>query len=184
MRGARKVHRLTGALLFVFFFIVAITGLILGWKKNTGGYILAETHKGKSTDAKGWLPIHELQTKAIGYARERISADISDKIDRIDVRPDKGMVKFVFVEAYWGVQVDMTTGELLHIERRRSDFFEHIHDGTIVDALLGFESGQFKLVYTTIMGTALLTFTISGFWLWYGPKRFKAGRSISQESIS
>jgi hypothetical protein len=24
------------------------------------------------------------------------------------------------------------------------------------------------------MGAALLTFTVTGFWLWYGPKRFRA----------
>lgn len=33
LRIFRKVHRTTGALLFVFFFVVAITGLLLGWKK-------------------------------------------------------------------------------------------------------------------------------------------------------
>lgn len=35
LRIARRLHRTTGALLFVFFFIVACTGLLLGWKKHT-----------------------------------------------------------------------------------------------------------------------------------------------------
>jgi hypothetical protein len=29
------------------------------------------------------------------------------------------------------------------------------------------------VIYSTIMGVALLIFTITGFWLWYGPKRMK-----------
>jgi uncharacterized iron-regulated membrane protein len=173
LRVARKLHRTTGALLFVFFFIVACTGLLLGWKKHSGGIILPESYKGKSTDTKDWLPVAVLHQKALTIAREQISPDLSPELERIDFRPDKGMVKFVFVENYWGVQIDCTTGELLHIERRRSDFIENVHDGSILDIILGTSDGQIKLVYTTIMGGALLLFTISGFWLWYGPKQFR-----------
>lgn len=90
-------------------------------------------------------------------------------LERIDIRKDKGMVKFVFIDHYWGLQLDGATGELLHIERRRSDFIENIHDGSIIDYFLG--TGEwFKVVYTSVMGLALLTFTVTGCWLWYGPK--------------
>lgn len=159
--------------MFIFFFVVAVTGLFLGWKKHSGGLILADSYKGRSTDPQDWLPIHQLQEAAISHARERISATISTEIDRIDVRPDKGMVKFVFVEGYWGVQIDCATGELLHIERRYSDLIENIHDGSYADRFFGTSYGQLKLAYTTTIGLALMTFTITGFWLWFGPKRFK-----------
>jgi len=43
LRGFRKVHRITGAFLFAVFFFIAVTGLLLGWKKHSGGYILADT---------------------------------------------------------------------------------------------------------------------------------------------
>ncbi|HRF24762.1 MAG TPA: hypothetical protein PLR98_11385, partial [Chitinophagaceae bacterium] len=49
LRVFRKIHRITGALLFVFFFIIAISGLLLGWKKHSGGMILAKSHKGTSS---------------------------------------------------------------------------------------------------------------------------------------
>ena len=75
------------------------------------------------------------------------------------------MIKFVFIEGFWGVQLDGATGKLLHIERRRSDFIEKIHDGSILDLYFKTDSGLIKLVYTTVMGTALLIFTITGFWL-------------------
>ncbi len=174
LRIARKVHRTVGAMLFIFFFFVACTGLLLGWKKHSGGLILPKSYEGKSTNKQDWLPVHELHERAIQVMREKTSVQGSLELDRIDIRPDKGMVKFVFLEGYWGVQLDCTTGELLHLERRRSDFIENLHDGSYFDYLLGTNYGQIKLVYTSIMGTALLIFTVSGFWLWYGPKRFRA----------
>jgi succinate dehydrogenase/fumarate reductase cytochrome b subunit len=36
LRTFRKIHRTTGAFLFVFFFFVAVSGLLLGWKKHSG----------------------------------------------------------------------------------------------------------------------------------------------------
>jgi uncharacterized iron-regulated membrane protein len=173
LRISRSVHRTAGALLFIFFFVVACTGLLLGWKKDTGGIILAKTHQGSSSELKDWLPIHVLHQRAVGVMRESVSPDLSLELDRIDVRPDKGVVKFVFVEHYWGVQLDGATGEVLHVERRRADFIENIHDGSVLDYLAG-TGGQIKLAYTSVMGAALLTFTVTGFWLWYGPKRFRA----------
>lgn len=174
----RKIHRMTGALLFVFFFVVSVSGLFLGWKKHSGGLILAKSYAGTSTDMKSWLPLDVLSQKAIAAARASISPDISPVIDRIDVRPDKGMVKFVFAEGFWGVQIDAATGNLLHVERRRSDFIESIHDGSVADYLVGTTDGQIKLVYTTVMSLALLGFTITGFWLWLGPKRMRALNKI------
>jgi len=183
LRISRKIHRTTGAILFVFFFMTAVTGLLLGWKKHSGGIILPESYKGKSTNQQDWLPIHILHEKAVKVAREEISSDLSLELERIDVRSDKGMVKFVFVEGYWGIQLDCTTGELLHIERRRSDFIENIHDGSFLDYLFGTNDEQIKLVYTSVMGLALLTFTITGFWLWYGPKRFRAANRHHRSGV-
>jgi uncharacterized iron-regulated membrane protein len=180
LRTFRKIHRTTGAVLFLGFFLVSVTGLLLGWKKNSYGIILAKSYAGKSTNPQDWLPISVLEENAKRIAREQISPDLSLKIDRIDIRPDKGMAKFVFVEGYWGVQLDCTTGEALHIERRRADFVENIHDGSILDYIFNTE-GYLKLAYTTIMGLALLLFTITGFWLWYGPKRMKSANRETSE---
>jgi uncharacterized iron-regulated membrane protein len=183
LRISRKIHRATGALLFVFFTVVAMTGLMLGWKKHSGGIILSKSYSGQSIDQKNWLPVHVLHEKAVQAARENISPDMSFELDRIDIRPDKGMVKFVFAESYWGVQLDCTTGETLHIERRSSDFIENLHDASYFDKLFGTSYEQIKLVYTSVMGLALLTFTITGFWLWYGPKRFRAGNRQHQAKV-
>jgi len=173
LRWFRKIHRVTGISLLAFFLIVAITGLLLGWKKHTGGVILPKSYKGTSTDLKDWLPFDSLHKNACKIFRDSISSTLSLDLERIDARMDKGMVKFVFIEGFWGIQLDGATGKLLHIERRRSDFIENIHDGSILDYLFNTQDEQLKVVYTSTMGLALLTFVFTGFWLWLGPKRLR-----------
>jgi hypothetical protein len=119
------------------------------------------------------MSIDSLNNIASNILHDSISSDLSTQIDRIDIRKEKGMVKFIYENHYWGIQLDGATGKLLNISTRRSDFIENIHDGSIFDTYLGTSNGQIKLVYTSIMGLALLTFTITGFWLWYGPKRIR-----------
>lgn len=173
LRTFRKVHRFTGASLFALFFVVSITGLLLGWKKHSGGTILPKSYSGTSTNLNDWLPIDSLHRRACAILHDSVSADLSLELERIDLRPDKGMVKFVFIDHYWGIQLDGATGNLLHIERRRSDFIENIHDGSVLDYLFETDGEWIKVIYTSVAGTALLTFTVTGFWLWLGPKRMR-----------
>ncbi len=173
LRISRKIHRTTGILLFVFFFFISVTGILLGWKKHSGGLILSKSYTGTSTNLKDWLPIDVLHENACNILHDSVSSELSLDLERIDIRKDKGMVKFVFVDHFWGIQLDGATGKLLHIERRKSDFIENIHDGSVLDNYFGTSNKQIKLVYTTVMGVALLIFTITGFWLWYGPKRMR-----------
>lgn len=181
LRNFRNLHRKISIALFVFFFIVAGTGLLLAWKKNSGGMILPPTSKGVSDDLKTWLPFDSLQTLAIKALHDSVSPSLRTDIERIDARPGKGSVKFVFDDDYWEVQLDGTTGEVLLIATRRSDIIEHIHDGTILDVLFGTEGNQFKLTYSTIMGTSLLMLIITGFWLWYGPKKYRKEKQETHE---
>lgn len=173
IRIFRKVHRTTGALLFVFFFLISVTGFLLGIKKHSGGVILPDTKIGSTTQLTKFLPLDNLQNSASKYLSDYLKETKAIEIDRIDVRPDKGIVKFSFKSNFYEVQLDGATGNLLQIDLRRSDVVEKIHDGSIVDYYLGFESGVFKLFYTIIMSLALMVFTITGFWLWYGPKQMR-----------
>ena len=176
IRILRKIHRQIAILLFAFFFIISLTGLLLGWKKNSFGLILPPSEKGLSSDLRTWLPFDSLHRIAVAALHDSISPELSAELERIDARPQKGMVKFVFADDYWEIQLDGTNGNILLIDRRRSDFIENIHDGTILDVIFNTEGDQFKLSYTTIMGLSLLMLTISGFWLWYGPKRLRRMR--------
>lgn len=173
LRLYRKIHRKVGALLFAIFFVVSLSGLLLGWKKHSGGIILPKTQTGESADLSTWLPVDSLHTIALTVLRDSIGSDLSTELERIDARPQKGSVKFVFLKHYSEVQLDGTTGRVLAINRRTSDLIENIHDGSILDFMFDTDDEQFKLVYTTIVGSALFTLSLSGLWLWLGPKRLR-----------
>ena len=170
LRAFRNIHRVMGATLFILFFIIAFSGLMLGWKKHSNGYLLPETQRGSAAALEQWLPMHTLQANAQQAIIDSLPPGASTTVDRMDVRPGKGIVKVRFEGHHWGVQLDGATGEVLQVAKRRSDWMEALHDGSIVEAPLGIGGGYFKLIYTTVMSVALLLFTITGFWLWYGPK--------------
>ncbi len=170
LRLFRKVHRLMGAVLFIFFFLVAITGVLLGWKKNTNGWLLPATTKGTSTNLAVWKPIAQLHSIADSVLLHCVDKNLALDLDRIDIRKDKGIVKFVYAKHYWEVQLDGATGQALQVNLRKSDFIEDIHDASYLDAYFNTKGEPIKLTYTLIMGVALFLFCATGFWLWYGPK--------------
>lgn len=172
-RWYRKLHRIIASFTFIFFLFISVTGILLGWKKHSGGYLLAKSHKGTTTDISQWLSLDSLQKTAIKVLHDSVSPRLSGKLDRIDARPDKGMIKFVFADHFWAVQLDAATAKVLHVEKRRADFIENLHDGSYFDKLTGDGNQSVKLTYTTITGLSLLMLTLSGFWLWYNPKRLK-----------
>ncbi|MFV9552444.1 PepSY domain-containing protein [Algibacter sp. PT7-4] len=171
IRFFRKAHRITGIYLFVLFFILSISGLLLGWKKHSKGLILPRTEIGVSNNPSQWLPLSNLQHKALESIKSK-NKSITE-ISRIDIRPEKGIAKFTFKNEYWELQMDCTTAEVLAIKKRHSDWLEDIHDGSILDNLFKTKVEITKIIYTTLMGCALMLFTITGFWLWIGPKKMK-----------
>lgn len=173
LRVFRKIHRTTGAFLFVFFFFISITGFLLGWKKNSNELLLPNTHQGTSSNLSDWMPIEELHNIANRTLQDSIAKNLPLKLDRIDIRKEKGILKFVYEHHTHEIQLDGATGRLLSIGKRHSDTIENIHDGSILDTYFGTSNGQIKLIYTTLMSLALFTFTATGFWLWYGPKRMR-----------
>lgn len=146
IRWFRWLHRKIAIFLFVFFFIISITGILLGTKKQTG--LLAPTQKGKSSDLSDWLPVDSLHKIAIRILHDSLYPGLSTKLDRIVIRPQKGVVKFVFDNHYHGLQLDGVTGKVLLLEKRRSDFIENIHDGSIIDKIMGTNSEQAKVSYS------------------------------------
>ena len=177
VRVIRKIHRITASFLSVALLIVAVSGILLGWKKNSNGYLHPVSQTGTTTDLSQWLPLDSLNTIAIRTLHESGRKGLSDELDRIDKRPDKGMVKFVFAHHYHGIQLDGATGRVLSIENRRSDLVEDIHDMSFVDHILGIDSEIFKLIYTSFTGLSLLVFTFTGIWLRYFPRRARKGES-------
>lgn len=173
IRKIRKIHRFAGLYFLFFILIVTITGLLLAWKKNADNILSIPTHKGITTDLSIWLPLHELKETGLNYYYEQFGTEKKVKIDRIDVRPDKGSLKIRFAESYYEIQLDGGTGEILHSGYRVSDIIENIHDGSIIDRLLKSEKQIGKLVYSTLLGVVALTYAISGFLLWYERRKIR-----------
>lgn len=160
LRKFRTWHRFFGTGLGLFMLITASTGILLGWKKNVN-MLQPPEHKGTSTNLGAWVSLDEIVNSA-SHAVDSVVGH-SMEVDKLDVRPSKGIIKVLFNEGYWEVQVDGATGKSLSVMQRHSDWIEHIHDGSIIGDV-------FKITYTNLLGWGLLTLAISGFWLWYGPK--------------
>lgn len=136
--------------------------MLLGLKKESD-LLQPPTQKGVSSDLSQWQSV-EAQASAARAALEQIQPDLdSYDIDRMDVRPDKGIVKVLFKRGYWEVQIDGSTLETLSVAKRHSDWIEALHDGSIISDL-------FKVISMNLLGIGLLTLAASGLWLWYGPK--------------
>jgi uncharacterized iron-regulated membrane protein len=165
LRKLRTIHKYLGVTLALFFTIVATTGILLGWKKNSET-LQPKTYSGLSTDFSGWKTLKEIGDAAVTAMDSVIK---NPTIDRMDVRFDKGIAKVLFTEGYWEAQVDCTSGKVFSVAQRHSDWIEHLHDGSLI-------SDGFKLIYTNILGIGLLTLALSGLWLWYGPKVIRGSK--------
>lgn len=168
-RWFRKIHRWVGIPLVGGFLLLGFTGLLLGWKKQAA--LLPPTQRGQSTEAAQWLSLDSLQHLASTYATRRLQLDPT--IDRLDIRPQKGIVKVVFLHHFTELQLDCTTGRILSVATRSSDFIEKIHDGSIVDWWLQGSGDAVKLSYTSLVGLGMVLLAISGFYLWFNPWRMQ-----------
>ena len=64
--------------------------------------------------------------------------------------PTVGFVPPALTSPFHVALVDGATARLLHIEKRRSDLIENIHDGSTIDRWPGIKSGTIKICYTSL----------------------------------
>lgn len=179
-RTYRRLHRWVAVPLFVFMFIIGLTGVLLGWKKQAE--FTPPTQRGSSSDASQWLRFDEVQRIASTLVADSLYIDPT--IARIDVRPTKGVAKVSFEKHYLEVQIDLTTGQVLSVKKRWNDVIEQIHDGTIVDRFFGTDGAPIKTTYTTLTSLGLMVLAFSGFFLWLNPKRIRRLKKIHNPQAS
>jgi uncharacterized iron-regulated membrane protein len=148
--------------------VSALTGIFLAWKKDID-LLQPPTQKGEASELSDWLPLQQLADSAQLAMRKYHEEGKDLTIDRMDVRPAKGVVKVLFEKGWWEAQVDGSTGRVLSIARRHSDWIEKVHDGSIV-------SDGFKLLSMNVLGIGCLVMITTGLWLWYGPKLYRQMR--------
>jgi uncharacterized iron-regulated membrane protein len=167
----RQWHRKLASVLFVFFFCISITGVMLGWKYLFTKSIFDNKNIKPETSLHKWLPLDSLERLAAVSLNEKTNNRFQHA-ENIQLKPAKGFISFVFKNNY-NIQVDGATGAPIHIEQKNGGIIQDIHDGAIVGDWFNFKSGTAKTTYSTIMGLALLFLTVSGTYLWWKPKQIK-----------
>lgn len=163
LRLLRRFHRWLGIPLILFFFLIGITSILLAWKKKTE--LLPPTLSSQREEGTWMLPNDMVKVGVL----EMESRGLDAEVDRIDIRPDKGIAKITFKKHFTEVQVDGFTGKVLSVETRHSDWIEKVHDGSIIDFYTSGEEGA-KLTYSTLLSLGMILLASSGFYLWYYPK--------------
>jgi uncharacterized iron-regulated membrane protein len=120
----RRVHYWLSIVIALPFLVVLATGLLLQLKKQLTWVQPAEQRGSGKIPAVSFDQILEA-------CRSVPEAGIEswDDIDRLDVRPGKGMLK-VQGKNCWEIQLDAQTAKVLQVAYRRSDLIEAIHDGS------------------------------------------------------
>ena len=84
-----------------------------------------------------------------------------DDIERIDIRPDKGIAK-IKSKNNWEIQIDIETSGIYANNYRRSDIIESIHDGS-------FFSEVVKYGWFLPSGILLLALSLTGIYMFFIP---------------
>ena len=123
-KANRLVHKWVSIFIALPLLVVFVTGILLLTKKEFA-FIQPPTAKGQSS-----IPsISFDQVLSIANTIDQAQIRSWDDIDRLDVRPSKGIIKIRSRNSF-EIQIDSLNGKVLHVAKRRSDFIESIHDGT------------------------------------------------------
>ena len=163
-KQSRRWHRIGALITFVPVAIIFASGVILQLKKDWD-WVQPPTRRGSSQElVLGWEEV-------LAAAREIPEAEVEtwDDIDRLDVRPARGMLKVRCANG-WEVQLDAKTGDVLSSTERRSDWIESIHDGS-------WFHDQVKLWVFLPTALILCGLWITGVHLWLLPHLVRRRRS-------
>lgn len=166
----RKVHHWGSIIIALPLLVMIGTGLLLMLKKEVS-WIQPPTVSGVSADIPTLgLPDLFAAAQSVDEASLRNWADL----ERVDIKPAKGVIKFVG-ENRWEVQVDTATGEVLQVAYRRSDLIESLHDGS-------FFADWTKLFLFLPSGVILLVLLGTGLYLFFLPhvKNYRKRRAKRQ----
>ncbi len=152
----RKFHYWAAIAIALPSLIIITTGLFLQMKKNSS-WVQPPELKGS-----GKVPVVSFD-QVLEACRAIPQAQIQDweNVNRIDVRPGRGMLK-VTAKNNWEIQIDTKTGEVLQVAYRRSDIIESIHDGS-------WFHDKAKLLIFLPTGVALLLLWLTGMYLFALP---------------
>ncbi|MBL0939548.1 MAG: PepSY domain-containing protein [Gemmatimonadaceae bacterium] len=159
----RKLHRWGSIAVALPFLVVIVSGLLLQVKKQVPWVQPPE----QRTENK--IPQVTME-QVIALAQSVPEAQVKEwsDIDRLDVRPSKGLLK-VITTSNWELQVDLKTGALLQSTYRRSDIIETLHDGS-------WFHDNVKLYVFLPVAVIVFGLWVTGIYLFFLPYWVKANR--------
>jgi len=152
-----RTHLWLGVIITFLVITISVTGIMLNHKRAFG-FIPGTDVKQPDAFASS-LPLPELARLAAAAVDPAV-ADAG--IDRMDVRPDKGIIKVRFDDRrITEVTLALHDGKVLVTGLRNDSFLEQLHSG---DA---FGTGGYLL--SDLAAGALILLVLSGFWMWLYP---------------
>lgn len=161
----RKLHRIGAIVTAVPVLVIFLTGFVLQLKKDWS-WVQPPTQRGSVE-----VPAIDFE-RILASASEVPEAEIGSwkDVDRLDVRPSKGVVK-VRSNNRWEVQLDLGSAEVLSSTYRRSDWIESLHDGS-------WFHDKIKLWVFLPTAALLIGLWFTGMYLWFLPYLVKRRRKV------
>ncbi len=161
----RKLHYWGSIVIALPIAVIICTGMVLQLKKELHWIQPREIR----TEARH-VAVTPDQILAAAKAAPRLEVESWDDIARVDIRPDRGLVK-VSAANSWELQLHSVTGAPLQVAYRRSDLFESLHDGS-------WFHGAAKLWLFFPSGILLFGLWLTGMYLFVLPYWVRARRRV------
>jgi uncharacterized iron-regulated membrane protein len=160
----RKVHYWAAIIIALPILVVIASGILLQLKKELT-WVQPPEQRGSGKEVS--LDF----SRVIDICRTVPQAGVQNwsDVNRIDVRPSRGMMK-VWANSNWEIQIDTKTGEILQVAYRRSDIIEAIHDGS-------WFHDRAKLWIFLLSGITLFLLWLTGMYLFFLPIIMRARRN-------
>jgi uncharacterized iron-regulated membrane protein len=177
----RKIHYWASIVVALPILVIISTGILLQLKKD---FTWVQPAEQRGTGKEPEINLSQVLEICRGVPDAQVQSWAD--INRIDVRPSRGMLK-VWAKNNWEVQIDARSGEVLQVAYRRSDIIESIHDGS-------WFHDTAKIWIFLPAGIILLGLWLTGMWLFFLPivirrrKRLKTAEAFKsndyKEAIS
>ena len=155
----RDIHHWGSPVLMLPLGVMIVAGIFLMLKKDVD-WIQPPTQR-SAIEVTGAPETSLLELYEVAAGIPELEITSWDQFDRIDVRSDRGVAKFIAPNR-WEAQIDLVTLEVLSLEYRRSDIIEQIHDGS-------FFADWVKTFVFLPVGVVLFVLWLTGIWLFFEP---------------
>jgi uncharacterized iron-regulated membrane protein len=154
-KQVRKLHYWISPIIFIPVVIIFTTGVLLQFKKQSNWIQPNVEVVSDSTP--------QLLNSYLEVVKNIEEAQINnwDDVERIDIRPSKGIAK-IRSKNNWEILIDLETIEVYSANYRRSDIIESIHDGS-------FFSDYVKFGLFMPSGVLLIVLSFTGIFMFLLP---------------